>query len=30
MRFFIAIGVFIVAAVLLGIGITQKILFSSP
>ena len=30
MRFLIAIGVFVVAAILLGVGISQKILFSDP
>ena len=30
MRFIIAIGVFVVAAILLGIGVTQKLFFSGP
>lgn len=30
MRFIIAIGVFVVAAILLGIGVTQKLFFAGP
>lgn len=30
MRFIIAIGVFVVAAILLGVGVTQKIFFAGP
>jgi hypothetical protein len=29
-RFFIAIGVFVVAAILLGVGVTQKLFFAGP